>query len=106
MDITYYKLAGVLLEEFVTLEEFAERHNLKMIVKERSHIESPTRFYAYFDGAEFKDKSFLISMYGNGSNEQEAIYNYAREISGKLMVIGAYTDNRKEILVPIIKEKI
>ena len=84
------------------LESFAEKNNLVMEVHERSHIDSPTRFYAHFKNAEIKDGSMLIGAYGDGSCEALAIKDYAKRISGQWLVIDAYKPARKEIKVPIL----
>jgi hypothetical protein len=73
-----------------------------MEVHERSHIDSPTRFYAHFFDAEISEGRILVGSFGNGRTEEEAIENYAAEISGKVLVIGAYKKERREIIVPIL----
>lgn len=85
----------------MTIEEFAEKHDLIMEVYERDKgIATP--FYARFKGAEIKDDGMLRSAHGNGYTEEEAINDYASEISEKVLVFGAYITNRKEIRVPIL----
>ena len=86
----------------MTIDEFAEENGLTMEIHERSAIDSPTRFYANFEGAEISEYPGLVGAYGNGATPDEAVDNYAEEISGKLVVIGAYTDGRIEIPVPIL----
>lgn len=88
-----------------TIEEFAEREGLVMEIRERSDQASPTRFYARFDKSEMLEGHFLVGNYGNGSTPEEAIANYASEISGRCLVIGAYTPERREIIVPILEPK-
>ena len=44
----------------------------------------------------------LTSVFGDGNTVQEAIANYAKEISGKLIVIDAYSRARREIKVPTL----
>ena len=84
------------------LRDFADKHNLSVTVKERSHIDSPTRFYASFDNVEVKDGGMLRGTYGNGATPDESISNYAKEISSKTLVFGAYTGSRREINAPIL----
>jgi hypothetical protein len=88
--------------EEMTISEFADKHGLKMIVKERKLPDGHSeRFYAFFDCAEVKEWIVLRSEYGNGSIPEDAILNYAREISLKKLVINAMSpDKRKEIEVP------
>lgn len=87
-----------------TIENFAVTHDLTMQVHERSRNSGPNKFYAYFESAETKDGCILCGDFGNGHDEQEAIQNYAKEISGKLLVIDAYSEERRrEIRVPILE---
>lgn len=90
-----------------SIEEFAEKYNLTMKVTERDlRVRHPQLYYARFDGAEIKGDCILRSAYGNGHTPEEAIANYANEISGKLLVIGAFTDGRREIRVPVLAEPV
>ena len=85
-------------EILLSIEEFAELHDLTMVVNEREWV-SPIdsrRFYAHFEGIEIKDGSVLISEFGNGVTPELAIQNYAKEINGKLLVFHAMGDDRKE----------
>jgi len=82
--------------ERMTIEEFAEKHDLVMEVVRRKG----GNYYAHFQRAEVKDGSILIGTSGEGLTEDEAISNYATEISDKLLVIGAYTKERREIWAP------
>lgn len=85
-----------------TIEEFAEKHDLTMKVSERGlHVRHPHLYYARFEGAEVKDGCILCSAYGNGHTPEEAIADYANEISGKLLVFGAFSDLRREIQAPL-----
>jgi len=58
------------------------------------------RFSASFDGAEIMDRGFLLGNYGNGKTPEESLKDYTKQIVGKRIVFGAYTDNRKEFVVP------
>ena len=87
-----------------TIEEFADEHNLTMIVNERPNsIGRSGRYYAHFEGAELSDGMMLIGVYGDGSSPEEAIANYAPQISEKLIVIDATRPERREIFAPRIK---
>ncbi len=97
----------------LTIEQFADQHGLVMEIDEYAtwpqHMmpftpgRSPTtRFTASFEHAEVKDGPILSSAYGNGTSEAEAIADYARQISGKLLVIDATSEDRFEIEVPIL----
>lgn len=81
-----------------TIGEFAAEFGLTMNVRERRvPIGSRNRFYAHFDDCEVKDGCVLIGEYGNGSTPEEAIADYATKISMKQIVVGAFTNGRKEI---------
>ena len=90
--------------ERITIEEFADKHSLTMEVNERPawFKDDSRRFYASFDGAEVGDGRFLTGAFGDGRTEEDAIAAYGVEITGKTIVMGAYTDKRREITVPII----
>lgn len=87
----------------MTIEEFAEKHDLIMEVNERrsDRMRRPWRFYASFKYAELREGDRLLrGAYGNGDTAEEAIANYAEEISGGLLILNAYGSDRKEIKVP------
>jgi len=93
--------------ERIDISDFAERHGLTMKVYERGkntmasmNISYP--FYAYFENCEVKDGICLLSEYGNGTNEESAIREYAAVISDKKLIFNAYGPNRKEIDVPYL----
>jgi len=83
------------------LADFADHEMLEVSVFERPLPENdPSRFYAYFDDTEVKDRGCLVGAYGNGATPEEAISEYADSISLKTLVKGAYTKDRREIIVP------
>jgi hypothetical protein len=77
-----------------TLEEFADRHGLTMVVRERRADMGPAmRFYA--------DGSLLVGTYGDGPTPEAAIADYALEIrGGRRLVYGAWTHDRREFETP------
>jgi hypothetical protein len=84
-----------------TIEAFGVAHNLVMEVKERSReVNAPDRFYAYFKSVEVSEGAFLRSTFGNGQTPEQAITNYAPEISMKRIVVDAMKTTRREINVP------
>lgn len=87
-----------------TLQEFAEEHDLTLVINERRDVaeDSPMRLYAKFEDCETKDGAILSSVYGNGSTEAAAALDYVSKISEKLLVFSAMTDKRKEIQVPVL----
>lgn len=88
-----------------TLAEFAEANELIMSIKERRPENQQSGLHAYyasFKGCETLSGSVLCGDYGNGSTPDQAMSDYAKQISGKRLVVDAYTAGRKEILVPIL----
>lgn len=88
----------------MTIEDFAEANRLTMEVRERKvPLGSPNRFYARFASSETKEYAgdgILSGTYGSGATEAEAIADYAKEISLKLLVLDAWKPTRREIEVP------
>lgn len=58
------------------------------------------RFFAYFQHTEEKRGHCLAGISGDGSTPDEAIAEYAKQISGKLMIINAFSDKRQEVPFP------
>lgn len=92
-----------------TLEAFADQHGLTMEIAERTRTDlarcfdySKMRFYAAFKGVDVSDGCMLSNSHGNGGTEDEALQDYARQISGKKLVLGAFTAERREIYAPEI----
>ena len=81
-----------------SIYEFADKHGLVMQVNERERPHKGlARFYASFKGVEVKDGQLLVGAFGDGETPESAIANYANVISGRTLVIGAFTKNRTEI---------
>ena len=97
----------------MTIGEFARANDLTMVVRERNprdmeDFRCTYRFYARFKDSDLKEGPILSGEYGNGHSEEEAIRNYAALISGRLLVINAYSHagaSRREIRVPILIRK-
>ena len=88
----------------MTIEQFADAHNLVMEVRERRRPEGdPARYYAHFENCEIGGDGILRGAFGDGRTPEDAIANYAAEITLKRIVIGAYTPERREIDVPRLK---
>ncbi len=83
-----------------SIREFALRHRLKIVVRERPFpIGDPSRFYAKFANCDTKGCGVLIGEFGNGSTPEEAVQAYANKISLKTLVHrGNTTDER---LIPV-----
>jgi hypothetical protein len=88
-----------------TIEAFAEKHGLIMEICERDHGWRLAPLFGSFIRVEVKNGSILLGAYGNGFSEGEVIRDYAKLISGKLIVFDALGPNRKEIQCPIFVEK-
>ena len=83
-----------------TLEEFADEYDLEMVVKERSNPSDPSKkFYAKFPRCEILKRSLLIGKFGDGETVEDAIRDYAKQISEELLVKNAHTKERQEIRV-------
>lgn len=83
------------------IAKFADRHKLVMEVNERSNP-GLAKYYAHFRGVEVKSGSILCGESGDGETPEEAIADYARRISGKVLVRGAFCEDRKEMIAPIL----
>lgn len=95
----------------VRIAKFAKEHDLTMCVFERRPGDAvllngesfeDIRFFAHFEDCEVKDGSVLIGTFGNGRTEKAAIAAYAKEISNKRLVVGAYSPKRREIESPYL----
>lgn len=90
------------------LAEFAEKHGLTISINERnprvlgSRFAENSRYYAFFKGVEIKDGPILQKAHGNGSTPDDAMSDYAKQISNHRLVFGAYTQDRREIDAPIL----
>jgi len=96
--------------ERMTIEEFADRHELEMEVIERSPKNVKEmgieRYCAHFNGfPDINKGNFLYSEFGNGNTEKEAIKDYAKKISEQTLVFTVIGTSRKEIEVPVLVEK-
>lgn len=85
----------------MTLQEFAEKHDLVMEIHERpTALDSTSRYYAHFKHADIDGDGVLIGAYGNGETEYVAMRDYAKRIELTRLVIDAGTPNRRQINVP------
>lgn len=74
--------------EPVPLDVFADMYGLTLRIVERSDCRLP-RFYAEFEHVEIltDDEMFVRSGFGNGNTEEEAVRQYASNISRQRIVI-------------------
>ena len=88
------------------VEDFADTHGLVMEINERRNAAETglPRYYAHFEHVNVKEGCCLSSTFGNGNTPDEAIANYAKELSEKRLVVNAYKPDRKEIDAPILIE--
>ena len=87
----------------MTIDEFAELHDLEMEVMERpsSLVKNPEmRYFASFKRVEVMSDGTLHGAFGDGETPREAIADYADRISGQRLAFGAYTDARREFEAP------
>lgn len=78
------KIERVTNKPRVTIEQFAEEHDLVMVVQEPASPGSlglDGCFSAHFRGAEVVNAGFLYSIYGHHVTEADAINEYAKQIS-------------------------
>jgi len=92
----------------MTLEEFQSKHKLKMTVRERSPTDMGSRwkpehrFYASFDNCSVIENGCIYGSSGDGTTEQEAIRNYGKNISEKILRINSLINIGKDFKAPII----
>lgn len=80
------------------LEAFLERHGLSIVISKRPRTDCLPIFMARFSPAvEISHNGCLMSLSGNGYTEDSAIEDLARKASNNKLIVGAYTENRKEI---------
>lgn len=84
----------------MTIEAFADRHDLTMDVQERRGISGHQRFWAAFHRVEIGENGVLTGAYGNGATPEEAIAQYAKRIQGEHLVQNAYSPDRTEFDAP------
>ena len=79
-----------------SIEKFAQKHGLTWIY---GTCEDGDEF-VHFDAEILERQAVLVTKFGIGETIEEAKEDYARQISGKLLVVDAYDDYRREIVVP------
>ena len=66
----------------------------------RRYANQSGRWFAQIEHAELKEGVILSGNYGTGKTPEQAIEGYVQQIKGKLIVINAATNRRKEFKVP------
>jgi hypothetical protein len=64
------------------------------------HANEDGRWITWIKHSEIKEGGALIGTYGDGKTPEQAIEDYVQRIKGKLIVINATSDLRKEFKVP------
>lgn len=88
-------------ENVPTMQEWVEQNALTVLVVERDeHLRrfAGTAFYAYIERVEVKEDVFLRSATGNGQSPDQALWNLAKEIGGKFVVVNAYDKEQRRVL--------
>ncbi len=83
-----------------SFDDFVDKHQLELLIGERSLVYGLSRYFARFDHIEIKDGSMLMSASGNGDTPQDAIDALAKEIAGRRLVFDAYGSGRREFEAP------
>jgi hypothetical protein len=89
--------------EPMTLERFADLHGFDVVVQERDpkYFTGGSRWFAvFYPSVEEKFDGILRGTFGQGCTPDEAVKEWAEEISGKLIVVDAMKPTRREIKVP------
>lgn len=80
--------------------ELEKEIGYELEVTERPSRAGLHRFYVSFKEGEVMQGGCLIGSSGNGNTIDEALQDYAKQISCTRMAFGSYTNNRKEISFP------
>ena len=85
-----------------SIENFADKNGLIMEVHERPYkVGDPERYYAHFKNSEVREGiDCLLGLMGSGSTPDEAIAEYAKRLSLRLLIIDSFLPSRREIKVP------
>lgn len=82
--------------------DFEKEIGIELEVKNRGLKSSLPIFYVSFPKSEIASKGMLIGKFGNGNTIDEALKDYADELSEETIIFNAYTSSRKEIKSPIL----
>lgn len=79
----------------INLLDFAEMIGAEIEIREREHVgisrgtKHWNRYYVQFKNCEIKEVAGLIGLCGDGNTINQALNNYAKKISGKLLVFNS-----------------
>lgn len=85
----------------MNIEEYCDALNLELRIIR--YPNQNNRYSAAFEDCEIKEDaadSFLTSTYGDGGTPGSAICDYLNKIRGKVLVVGAGSDKRRQYVVP------
>jgi hypothetical protein len=89
--------------ETMNIEELSDLMGEDLVI--RRYAGQNNRYMAHFEHSDTKDDSDdpgLCGSYGNGKSPDEAIEDYVKKIRGKLLIINAWGENRREYYIPPI----
>ena len=78
--------------------DYADALNLELEI--RYYPNQERRFCARFARAEIKKGGLLAGVHGSGSSPANAVEDYVTQLRGERLIIGAYSDSRREFDVP------
>jgi hypothetical protein len=81
------------------IEDFAVIIQVPLRIRQRINKDIPP-WLCSFERGEIKQGCMLSGIYGDGSTPDEAIRDYARQVKGQILIVGAATQNRREYFVP------
>jgi hypothetical protein len=80
----------------ITFEAFADQHGLVLEIGENPEADVTIRYFCTFRDVETV-QGFRIKNFGYGSTKKESWDDLARQLRGKVLVLGAGTWDRREI---------
>lgn len=81
------------------LFDFADANGLHLVVR-RMLDEVGAYYQVHLHGCEVKDGKMCRGVWAASSDLRAAVEGYARKISGRVLVVGSFSADRKEIAVP------
>lgn len=82
-----------------SIYHFADIIDKELVVR---RLPNKNCFFAEFENCEVRNNKqdvMLRGLFGTGDSPENAIMNYANEISGKILVFNARHENRQEFIV-------
>lgn len=82
----------------MTINELGDLMQADLIIIRYANQDN--RWMCRFEHSETKDGVALVGTFANGENPGESIMNYIEEIKGKILVIDAMGEKRREFSIP------